>query len=49
MYDYNSRSVNKLDYFKNRYDADGNYMAEGIANPKKAVNSENLFIEKIKY
>ncbi|MEI6586485.1 MAG: arylsulfatase [Sediminibacterium sp.] len=46
MYEYNSRPINKLAEFKNRYDADGNYVAEGIANPKKAVNSENLFIEK---
>jgi arylsulfatase A-like enzyme len=46
MYEYNSRSVHNLDDFKNRYDADGNYIAEGITNPHKAVNSENLFIEK---
>lgn len=46
MYDYNSRSINKLDDFKNRYDADGNYFAEGIAKPQKAVNSENIFIDK---
>lgn len=46
MYDYNSRNTKNLDDFANRYDADGNYIAEGIDKPHKAVNSENLFIEK---
>jgi arylsulfatase A-like enzyme len=46
MYDYGYRKITDLDDFKNRYDSDGNYIAEGIADPRKAVNSENLFIRK---
>jgi arylsulfatase A-like enzyme len=46
MYVYGYRKITQLNDFINRYDVDGNYVAEGIADPAKAVNSENLFIRK---
>jgi arylsulfatase A-like enzyme len=46
MYDYGYRKITQLNDYKDRYDADGNYVAEGIADPANAVNSENLFIRK---
>ncbi len=43
VYRYNASPLDKIDAVKNHYDAQGRLLPGGVADPEKAVHSEDLF------